>query len=122
MSATAAEPDAPGAAADGGAGGAHPLWNADGPDLVITGDNLEVLPQLPDGAFTLVYLDPPFNTGRSQKRARTSNVRSATGTGDAQRADQFGVSEQRYAAAEQQQLGQAVKVGGFGIVACTLGE
>lgn len=76
----AAEATASGAAAGGGAGAVHPLWSSDGPDLVIAGDNLEVLPQLPDGAFTLVYLDPPFNTGRSQKRTRTTNVRSATGT------------------------------------------
>ena len=33
------------------------------------GDNLEVLAGLPDGAFTLIYLDPPFNTGRTQGRA-----------------------------------------------------
>lgn len=33
------------------------------------GDNLEVARTLPDGAFTLVYLDPPFNTGRTRTRA-----------------------------------------------------
>nr|WP_235008127.1 site-specific DNA-methyltransferase [Microbacterium timonense] len=33
------------------------------------GDNLEVVRGLPDGAFTLIYLDPPFNTGRVQERA-----------------------------------------------------
>jgi site-specific DNA-methyltransferase (adenine-specific) len=33
-------------------------------DLVLQGDNLELLPQLPDGAFDLVYIDPPFNTGK----------------------------------------------------------
>jgi DNA modification methylase len=33
------------------------------------GDNLEVLAKLADGAFTLIYLDPPFNTGRTQGRA-----------------------------------------------------
>jgi site-specific DNA-methyltransferase (adenine-specific) len=33
-------------------------------DLVVEADNLAVLPLLPDGAFDLVYIDPPFNTGR----------------------------------------------------------
>src|SRR3954449_9548784 len=37
-------------------------------DLVIEGDNADVLPQLPDGAFDLIYIDPPFNTGREQRR------------------------------------------------------
>ncbi|HEX3829842.1 MAG TPA: DNA methyltransferase [Sporichthyaceae bacterium] len=49
-------------------------------DLVIHGDNLEVLPTLPDGAFTVVYLDPPFNTGRAQRRVGLRTVRSAAGT------------------------------------------
>ncbi|QEO14238.1 site-specific DNA-methyltransferase [Agromyces intestinalis] len=42
---------------------------------VIHADNLDVLPALPDGAFTLVYLDPPFNTGRSQARQALRHVR-----------------------------------------------
>ena len=33
-------------------------------DLILEGDNLEILPRLPDGAFDLVYIAPPFNTGR----------------------------------------------------------
>jgi DNA modification methylase len=33
------------------------------------GDNLAVSAGYPDGAFTLVYLDPPFNTGRSRSRS-----------------------------------------------------
>jgi len=33
------------------------------------GDNLEVLRGFADGSFTLIYLDPPFNTGRSQSKA-----------------------------------------------------
>jgi site-specific DNA-methyltransferase (adenine-specific) len=37
-------------------------------DLVIAGDNALVLDKLPDAAFDLVYLDPPFNTGRAQSR------------------------------------------------------
>jgi site-specific DNA-methyltransferase (adenine-specific) len=37
-------------------------------DLLIEGDNADVLPRLPAGAFDLIYLDPPFNTGREQRR------------------------------------------------------
>ena len=45
-----------------------PLWAPDGPNLVIEGDNLSVTSELPDASFTLIYLDPPFNTGREQVR------------------------------------------------------
>ncbi|WP_394770652.1 DNA-methyltransferase [Lacisediminihabitans sp.] len=55
------------------------LFTADSPNRVILGDNLEVAAGLPDGAFTLIYLDPPFNTGRSQARQSTTSVRSADG-------------------------------------------
>jgi site-specific DNA-methyltransferase (adenine-specific) len=37
-------------------------------DLVITGDNATILSRLPDAAFDLIYVDPPFNTGRVQAR------------------------------------------------------
>ena len=40
----------------------------DGPNLVVSGDNLPVLRRLPDETVTLVYIDPPFNTGRRQTR------------------------------------------------------
>jgi site-specific DNA-methyltransferase (adenine-specific) len=56
------------------------IWTPDGPNLVIHGDNATVLPQLPDGAFRLVYLDPPFNTGRVQERQSLKTTRSASGS------------------------------------------
>jgi site-specific DNA-methyltransferase (adenine-specific) len=37
-------------------------------DLLIEGDNEPVLDLLPDGAFDMAYADPPFNTGRDQRR------------------------------------------------------
>jgi site-specific DNA-methyltransferase (adenine-specific) len=37
-------------------------------DLVIAGDNGPVLARLPESAFDLIYMDPPFNTGRAQAR------------------------------------------------------
>ncbi len=54
-------------------------WTPNSSNRVIQGDNLEVTTELPDGSFTLVYLDPPFNTGRSQRRQSTTSVRSASG-------------------------------------------
>ena len=35
------------------------------------GDNLDVARTLPDGAFTVAYLDPPFNTGRDRETDRS---------------------------------------------------
>ncbi|KQO11586.1 DNA methyltransferase [Agreia sp. Leaf244] len=52
-----------------------------GVSRVIQGDNLPVLASLPDETFTLIYLDPPFNTGRVQKRQSTTSVRTAAGVG-----------------------------------------
>jgi site-specific DNA-methyltransferase (adenine-specific) len=57
----------------------EPLWTPSGPNLVIEGDNAMVLPGLPDGAFQVVYLDPPFNTGRVQSRTPLRTTLSATG-------------------------------------------
>jgi site-specific DNA-methyltransferase (adenine-specific) len=37
-------------------------------DLIVQGDNADALARLPDGAFDLLYMDPPFNTGRAQAR------------------------------------------------------
>ncbi len=47
-------------------------------DLLVHGDNLPALMALPEAAFDLIYLDPPFNTGRAQAR-RTLSVRRADG-------------------------------------------
>lgn len=39
------------------------------PVTIHEGDNLVVMRQLATGSFTLIYLDPPFNTGRIRERA-----------------------------------------------------
>ena len=49
-------------------------------DLVLLGDNLDVLPRFDGGSFQLAYLDPPFNTGRERRRRTLSTV--ADGNGD----------------------------------------
>ncbi|GAA2141109.1 MULTISPECIES: DNA-methyltransferase [Arthrobacter] len=58
------------------------VWAPDGSNLVVHADNAEYLPTLPDGAFTLIYVDPPFNTGRVQRRQETRMVLNAGGEGD----------------------------------------
>jgi site-specific DNA-methyltransferase (adenine-specific) len=56
-------------------------WSPLSASRVVEGDNLGVLSALPDASFTLIYLDPPFNTGRSQARQATTSVRSDGGRG-----------------------------------------
>ena len=56
------------------------LWTPDGPDLVIHADNADVLGALPDATFRMIYLDPPFNTGKQQRRESMRVVRSENGT------------------------------------------
>jgi site-specific DNA-methyltransferase (adenine-specific) len=43
------------------------------------GDNLPLLQQLPSGSVDLIYIDPPFNTGRTQSRVQLKTSRSETG-------------------------------------------
>jgi site-specific DNA-methyltransferase (adenine-specific) len=50
-----------------------------GDSKIILADNLEVLPRLPDGAFQLIYIDPPFNTGKAQTRKTLQTVPDAGG-------------------------------------------
>jgi site-specific DNA-methyltransferase (adenine-specific) len=47
---------------------------------IILGDNADVLPTLPPGFARAIYVDPPFNTGRVQKRDRM-RVTRASGEG-----------------------------------------
>jgi site-specific DNA-methyltransferase (adenine-specific) len=56
------------------------FWTSTGPNLVIHGDNEEVLPGLPEGSFRMIYIDPPFNTGKKQSRQSIKTVRSSTGS------------------------------------------
>jgi site-specific DNA-methyltransferase (adenine-specific) len=58
-------------------------------DLLIEADNGDVLPLLPDAFFDLVYVDPPFNTGRRRER-RTLAVEAA------ERGSRTGFAGRRY--------------------------
>lgn len=42
----------------------------DGEDLLVHADAADALPLLPDGAFDVIVIDPPFNTGRLQRHRR----------------------------------------------------
>jgi len=47
---------------------------------VYFGDNLTVLPEFESGSFALIYIDPPFNTGRPQTLAAVRTTRDANGS------------------------------------------
>ena len=65
---------------------------------IIEGDNLDVLRALDDGAVNLIYIDPPFNTGREQRRTsvRTERVES----GEVDEGDRTGFGGRRYRTTE----------------------
>ncbi len=44
------------------------------------GDNLAVMSALPAESFQLIYMDPPFNTGRRQERQQLTTVQSDSGS------------------------------------------
>jgi site-specific DNA-methyltransferase (adenine-specific) len=46
---------------------------------IIFGDNLTILQEIPDASIDLVYIDPPFNTGKKQKRTSIKTKQSASG-------------------------------------------
>ncbi|HTL42285.1 MAG TPA: DNA methyltransferase, partial [Pseudolysinimonas sp.] len=48
---------------------------------IVLGDNLSVTATLPDASVRLIYLDPPFNTGRTQRLQQISTTRTPDGTG-----------------------------------------
>ncbi len=48
-------------------------------DLIVAGDNAGVMARLPDAAFDLIYMDPPFNTGRAQTRRTVAVARDEQG-------------------------------------------
>ncbi len=58
-------------------------------NTVLQGDNLQVLQQLPSASVPLIYIDPPFNTGKLQQRTQLRTRRSANG-------DRTGFQGQRY--------------------------
>lgn len=60
-----------------------------GPNRIHFADNLEVLPTLRDGSVDLIYIDPPFNTGKRRTKIQVKVRASATG-------DRIGFGGRRY--------------------------
>jgi site-specific DNA-methyltransferase (adenine-specific) len=56
---------------------------------IYLGDNLPILRSMSDGSISLIYIDPPFNTGKSQTRTQLRTQRSAHG-------DRVGFQGRRY--------------------------
>jgi site-specific DNA-methyltransferase (adenine-specific) len=69
-------------------GGADILGGSVG--RIVLADNLAVLATLPDDSIDLVYIDPPFNTGRRQTLRRLRTVR------DEKAGDRTGFGGRRY--------------------------
>jgi site-specific DNA-methyltransferase (adenine-specific) len=46
---------------------------------IIQSENLSALQSLPDASVELIYIDPPFNTGVTQQRARVRTIRDVEG-------------------------------------------
>ncbi|MGE5785683.1 MAG: DNA-methyltransferase [Myxococcales bacterium] len=72
-------PDFPSPACPDGAGAVE----------VYAGDNLKILKTLERASFDLIYIDPPFNTGRAQTRRRLKTERDDEG-------DRTGFKGKRY--------------------------
>jgi site-specific DNA-methyltransferase (adenine-specific) len=49
------------------------------PNTIYFGDNLPILESLPEESIDLIYIDPPFNTGKVQARTQIKTERSENG-------------------------------------------
>jgi site-specific DNA-methyltransferase (adenine-specific) len=56
---------------------------------IVFADNMPILRAMPDASIPLIYIDPPFNTGKTQRHTALKTVRSATG-------DRRGFQGERY--------------------------
>src|SRR5215469_14112682 len=56
---------------------------------IILGNNLAVLESIKSGSVELIYVDPPFNTGKRQSRKQIKTVRDEAG-------DRIGFGGRRY--------------------------
>ncbi|NMB55198.1 MAG: site-specific DNA-methyltransferase [Leptolinea sp.] len=59
------------------------------PGRIYFGDNLPILQTLPSASVDLIYIDPPFNTGKTQERTQIRTERSEKG-------DRTGFGGRRY--------------------------
>jgi len=70
---------------------------------IVEGDNLEVLRGLERATIPLIYIDPPFNTGRRQARPQMKTIRDEAG-------DRVGFGGRRY---RTELVGQAAYLSGY---------
>jgi site-specific DNA-methyltransferase (adenine-specific) len=71
--------DASESSGTGDAGTDHGGTGHPGIDRILLGDNLRLLPAFAAESFQLVYVDPPFNTGKVQARRTLSAARDDDG-------------------------------------------
>ena len=64
--------------------------NGGSANRIILADNLGILPGIESGSVPLIYIDPPFNTGREQRRTRLRTERDEAG------GDRVGFGGRRY--------------------------
>lgn len=64
-------------------------WSSNDENTLVLGDNLEILKQIPDNSFQLIYIDPPFNTGKKQQRQSIKTVKSETGDRTGYKGDRY---------------------------------
>jgi site-specific DNA-methyltransferase (adenine-specific) len=70
------------------------------PNRIYFGDNLPILQTLPSESIDLIYIDPPFNTGKKQSRTQIRTERDELG-------DRVGFQGKRY---------QTIKIGSKGYI------
>lgn len=81
------------------AGTVRPMLELETPDCyVIEADAGWLLPKLPDETFQLIYIDPPFNTGRMQERRTLRTHRAHDG-------DRIGFQGRSYSSTELSRMG-----------------
>ncbi|MGY6499746.1 MAG: DNA-methyltransferase [Acidimicrobiales bacterium] len=68
------------------------------PGHVVQADAADLLPKLADETFQLIYIDPPFNTGKVQQRKTLKTQRSTNG-------DRVGFQGRSYATTEVSRIG-----------------
>ncbi len=61
---------------------------------IILADNADILPKMVDGSVNLIYIDPPFNTGKVQERTRIRTIR------DEENGDRVGFKGKKYRTVE----------------------
>lgn len=59
-------------------------------NVIYLGDNLDILRTIPNGSIDLIYIDPPFNTGKVQKRTQIRTIR------DDANGDRVGFQDRKY--------------------------